>query len=111
MESATDLLLLPLLFTFFGGLVYGLVIDGNLKRGKLTASRWVGIGLIVIGLLAGFPRTWELRDSFTRTSYGDLGKKLLYAHYASGLLPLIVLLVCLGIDLWSRRRIAILNSD
>jgi hypothetical protein len=109
--SPTDLLILPLLLTFFGALVYGLVIDGNLKRRKLTPSRWVGVALIALALVSGFPATWELTDSFKRTSYGDIGKKMLFAHYGAGLIPLIALLVCLGVDLWSRRRLAHLSAD
>lgn len=111
MESPTDLLLLPLLLTFFGALVYGLMIDGGIKRHKLAASRWIGIALIALGLCSGFGSTWQMTDSFTRQALGAIGKKAVVCHYLAGLLPLIVLLVCLGIDFWARKRVKFLTSD
>lgn len=111
MESITDLLLLPLLLTFFGALIYGLSVDNGLKRGKLAPSRWVGVGLVVLGLLAGFRDFWALTDSFNRSAYQAVGKRVYIAHYLAGLLPLIALLVCLGVDFWARGRLKGRNLD
>lgn len=106
MESATDILLLPLLLTFFGALVFGLTVDAGLKKGRLAPSRYVGIALIALALMAGFKDAWMLVDGFNRSALAAVGKKVLYAHYLAGLVPFIALLICIVIDAVSRRRIS-----
>ena len=105
MESATDLLLLPVLLTFFGALVYGLTLNSGLAKGRLPGSRWVGVGIVVLALLAGFPDTWKMTDAFTRDATFTLGKKVYFGHYLAGLIPLVSLLACLAFEFSARRRL------
>jgi hypothetical protein len=104
--SASDIILLPLLLTLFGALVYGLSANAGLKKGKLPASRWVGVVLIVLAMAAGRSYTFGMFDEFTRIATTALGKRMVLASYAAFGIPFLAFLVVLVLDLVYRKRLS-----
>lgn len=105
-ENWSDLLWLPLIATFFGGLMYLL---GALKErdGSKAPAKWAGIGICALGAFFGFgPFSTWISSSADSAIYRELynGRKMMIGHMGGFLIPLFVILVCVGQHFYMRWR-------
>jgi hypothetical protein len=105
-DSWYEVLLLPVFFSAVGAVIY---VSGRNAEIRDAAKPWKWWAALPFGLalLAGWRPFMSIRDSFYQAAIEPNGKKMLYAHYGSFLLPLIVMG---GIAAWqymdTRRRAA-----
>lgn len=105
-ESWLEPMLLPLIATFFGGLMYFL---GALKErdGGKAPMKWGGIVVCGIGALIGFSPFWVWVSSSSDSEiYRSMyhGRKMMIGHLGSFLVPLLTILICLGQHFYTRWR-------
>ena len=102
-----DILILPGLLTFFGLAVYLVVWQQTRLRERLGLGRWAGIVVLLLAVIAGWPKLWELVNPdlgfVYRTSIQYYGKKYMYSHYIGFLLPVLSLLVVAVLEFAYRR--------
>ena len=106
-QSWLDIALLPGLAIFFGGLIYGLGIRTELLGGSapwkwaallvLAFGAWVGLGPFLLFVGGGF------ESEAYRGMMEIRGRKMLVAHWAGFLGPVVCILGMIGYEF--RRRI------
>ncbi|MEQ1936228.1 MAG: hypothetical protein ABL962_20425 [Fimbriimonadaceae bacterium] len=96
--------LLPITFLFFGAIIFagGLLQDQrNMKR---TATRWVGLALMLVAALFGFSKTVHTFDPIYKALITEYPKRWLWMHYAAFVLPLLGVLGALGWNWWEKKQ-------
>src|SRR5690349_18679862 len=103
--TPSSVLLLPGILAFFGAFVYGVAFGNGAREHSLPRYRWVGVGLLALALIFGFLTVWKLFEPGLGAFYRAqlTGKKVLAAHYASLVLPLMLLLGAFGLEAWFKR--------
>jgi len=103
-------MLLPLVILLFGAIFYlGGRYNDN-RTLKQTPTRWIGLGLVLISLWLGLNRfMWTFDLMYGEILRKSAGKKFLWAHYVSFLLPLIGLLIILGLQFWDKKQQEYIN--
>ncbi|MBX3119263.1 MAG: hypothetical protein KF784_09370 [Fimbriimonadaceae bacterium] len=91
-------MLLPLIASIFGGLMY---FVGAMKErdGAKSKAKWVGVGICGLGVFLGFSPFWTWVSSSPESEiYRSMyhGRKMMIGHLGSLLMPLIVILVAVG---------------
>jgi phosphoglycerol transferase MdoB-like AlkP superfamily enzyme len=104
--TPTDILLLPLILSFFGVLVY--ILGWNARKdGVLPAYRWAGILLLGLALFVGMRYVWDLHNpalgAFRRAELAMDGRRVLYSHYLAAAIPAFFLLLCSVLEFVARR--------
>ncbi len=92
-QSWIDVLLMPGLAVFFGGLVLAIAIRAEM-HGKPSPAKWAALAILFVGLWMGLP--WFLSYvgpwPEAKMYQADLlvyGRKMLLAHWGALLLPLL----------------------
>lgn len=105
-SSWVEVVILPALAVFFGVLLYGLALRLE-ATGERVRWKWLPLGVLFVGVLAGFAPFWAyVGPSVESEIYrGSIpGRKMLAAHWAAFLGPLLCLVAILVYELWWRRR-------
>lgn len=108
MDSVTlsSVLLLPLILVFFGAFVYGVAFSNGIRDHTLPRYRWVGVGLLALAAVLGAMTVWKLFEpgngAFYRAFIGNQ-RKLVAAHYASLILPLLLVGGVFAAEAWFKR--------
>lgn len=105
--SVTDIIVMPLICTFFGMLIYFL---GQKKENQGGKAYWKWLGVLVLGLGAGLGWQYfapmvgignEVDSAFVQSQYDARRFKL--SMYASFLIPLFALVACVIVHLVKSR--------
>lgn len=114
-ESLGTLILMPLLFTFFGLAARMSARMYWRNFGVRKAHAWYVYPLLALGLLFGFARIYQIYnpDEFVRMAYSQtiLTKKLYYGHFAAFLIPLAALLAVAVYDLRERAMVGRIRAQ
>lgn len=103
--TPTSILLLPGILAFFGLFVYGVAFGNGVRDHVMPKYRWVGIGLLALAFILGAKTLYLMFEPnlgpFYRAQLS--GRKIVAAHYAAMLLPLLLLLLTGAMELWFKR--------
>lgn len=97
--SVTDILVMPLICTFFGMLIYFL---GQKKENSGAKAPWKWVGVLILGLGAGLGWQYfapmaglgnEVDATFVQSQYD--AKRFKISMYGAFLLPLLALIACI----------------
>lgn len=97
-------MLMPVIFTFFGAVVF---VGGRLletQQNKDVKGKWFGVALLLLALVLGFARVWHLRNLIYAEILKDWGKKFLFSHWLAFLFPLLACIAIFGWYYWDKRR-------
>lgn len=114
-DSVGQLILMPLLFTFFALAARMSARIYWRNFGKRKNHYWYVYPLLVIALYFGFQRIYPLYnpDDFVRTAYAQTitTNKLYYGHYIAFLIPLVSLLGVIVYDLRERATVSRIQAQ
>jgi hypothetical protein len=91
-DSWYEVLLLPLIFSVFGVVMWIGSRNAELKTGKPRPWKWAAAIPFLIALYTGWDPIARVRDFMYREAIEPLGKKMLMAHYAAFLVPVVALI-------------------
>lgn len=117
-DGIGELLLLPLLLTFFGLLVYFLMRTRDVAKRRVSVWRLLALIPVLVALYVGYKWVGKLfgaiypwqffggGDIFDRTAYRatPMGMKILGGHWAAFGIPAFGLLIALGFEIYDRLK-------
>lgn len=88
---------MPVIFTAFGVLVWGMAMLAE-SKGKVATWKWLGIGLLIIGMVFGFQYFEKMiggspDDTLYRANLPS-NRRFQFAHYGAFLLPVLATVLC-----------------
>lgn len=107
-ESLSEVLILPVLLTMIGLIIYWAGVARALSYGEVKKFRWVGIILLMLALFVGVRYLWNMIDPSMGAFYRGAisGRRILYAHYVAPAMPFLSLLGVFILDIYLRKRAA-----
>lgn len=100
-SSWYDPLLLPVLLTIVGAIVY--LFGRNAEFKMQSKWKWWALAPFLLGLWTGFGPASYLSDPVYRAAVDEYGKKMLFAHYGAFIVPFVGVLVAVGWHLLDRK--------
>ena len=103
--TPTSILLLPGILAFFGLFVYGVAFGNGVREHVMPKYRWVGVGLLAVAFLLGAKTLYLIFEPGLGAFYRAqlTGKRIVAAHYAAMLMPLILLVATGAMEFWFKR--------